>query len=217
MNNFNKSSYWDDFYSLPEHIHNLKAPSQFATFVIGEISTSNTLLIDIGCGNGRDTIFFLRQGLPSIGIDASGSAIEYCTQTASFLNLTSAFIHAKISDLDLLRKIESLDIYQNVDKIIIYARFFLHAITEEDEEFLLILIKQVREKYPLNFAIEFRTYRDTLLPKVTINHYRRFIDPDRFFEKVVKQGFKVEYYIQGFGFAKYKNDDAHVARFILSL
>ena len=51
-----KKKYWDKFYSEK------KAPvksSSFAKFSLRFIKDKkNDILIDVGCGNGRDTLFF---------------------------------------------------------------------------------------------------------------------------------------------------------------
>ena len=47
--------YWDKYYSKLKN-NNRLIPSQFAAFVAGELNT-NSILIDIGCGNGRDSFF----------------------------------------------------------------------------------------------------------------------------------------------------------------
>ena len=63
-------------------------------------------------------------------------------------------------------------------------------------------------------ALEFRTSRDEFLSKVTESHYRRFINPLAVVAKGNHLGFSCEYFVEGFGYAKYKSDDAHVARII---
>jgi hypothetical protein len=48
------------------------------------------------------------------------------------------------------------------------------------------------------------------------NHYRRFVDPKQLKSKLDKMGININYFIEGQGYAKYKNDDAYVARLIVS-
>jgi hypothetical protein len=47
---------------------------------------------------------------------------------------------------------------------------------------------------------------------VTQAHFRRFVTPAAFQASALGRGFDVEYAVEGFGFAKYKQDDAYVAR-----
>ena len=37
--------------------------------------------LDLGCGNGRNTLFFSKKGFDSMGIDFSPSAIKICKRT----------------------------------------------------------------------------------------------------------------------------------------
>jgi len=65
--------YWNKFYKK----FNLAKPSSFAEFVYKKIKIKKNLLsiIDIGCGNGRDTLFFLKKGFLTVGLDKSRVAI----------------------------------------------------------------------------------------------------------------------------------------------
>jgi len=127
------------------------------------------------------------------------------------------FIHRNVHDADLCQQVQALPEYQLAQTVVIYARFFIHAITEEDENFLFALVKNVGPQLKTLFAAEFRTHRDATMPKETAIHYRRFIDPHEFLVRSINLGLNVEYYVEGFGLAKYKSDDAHVARYLLSI
>jgi SAM-dependent methyltransferase len=74
-----RRAYWNAYYracSVPS------LPSQFAVFVLGELNEP-CAVVDVGCGNGRDAIFFARQGIPTIGIDGSPAAVEVCVSAAA--------------------------------------------------------------------------------------------------------------------------------------
>src|SRR5215207_813088 len=62
---------------------------------------------------------------------------------------------------------------------IVYARFFVHAITEAEEESLLDLAAEITDPGDL-LAVEYRTVRDSSGAKVTETHYRRFVLPAAF-------------------------------------
>ena len=92
-----------------------------------------------------------------------------------------------------------------------YARFFLHAITDNEElAFFKDMSAALHEGDRL--AVEYRTVRDEAGQKVTAAHYRRFVEPAQVIANAAKFGFTVEYEVEGYGFAKYLNDDAYVAR-----
>jgi 2-polyprenyl-3-methyl-5-hydroxy-6-metoxy-1,4-benzoquinol methylase len=67
-----KNDYWDLFYNNNKPL----LPSQFATFIANEYLGIKSTVIDVGCGNGRDSLFFMNLGFKVIGIDASKKAIE---------------------------------------------------------------------------------------------------------------------------------------------
>ena len=202
------STYWNTFYS-GKSADDLVIPSQFAAFVAAEYAGNHDALIDIGCGTGRDTTFFRQIGFRSVGVDASQAAIDRCKEQAE---PGAPYLCAAIGDPELADKIkQTIGDFQSP---LVYARFFLHAIDDSLETKFLELAQQLVSPKGC-VAVEFRTQRDQQQTKVTPSHYRRYIDPLAFATKVNNVGLSVSYFVEGFGFAKYKSDDAHVARFVL--
>ncbi len=209
-------NYWDNFYTKAKDAK-LSQPSQFAAFVAGEISPGS-YIIDIGCGNGRDSLFFSSLEHNVCGIDKSEEAINFCNALTSSKSLKAQFLNSDINNAKIFPNIlNNFCDLKNVQEIIFYSRFFLHTITEENQHKLLLNIKEISKIKKVSTFFEFRTEKDSNLPKETKEHYRRYIEPFSFINKAVLIGYSVEYFIEGFGFAKYRNDDAHVARIILSI
>jgi len=204
-------NYWEVFYGKQK---TQSPPSQFAAFVASEFK-HHPLFIDIGCGNGRDTLFFSYLGHDVIGIDKSASAIEFCNaQMISSPEKLSAFLIADVSELDLN---QTLSKAVKSRKKLIYSRFFLHAIQESKENELFEFIDNVCQNPEDIVALEFRTQEDEHNPKEAQAHFRRFISPTELQIKLEKQfNFNVNYKVQGYGLAKYGSEDAHVCRMILS-
>ena len=213
-NTLKSAEYWNKYYDK-KNVPLL--PSQFSIFVLGD-KPEIDIIIDVGCGNGRDTFFFAERGIPCLGIDGSETAITICTEQAKLRNLeTATFLNADVSDVSLYDKVaEYLSQYKGHKNILIYSRFFIHAISDEEEAVLASTITKILNNNTGTVALEFRTKRDQFQVKITSNHFRRYIDPVGFFSRMEKQGFSVEYFVEGFGMAKYKSDDAHVARFFLN-
>ena len=71
-----KNSYWNSYYKKIELL-NIK-PSSFSKFCYNKFikTTKKKDILDIGCGNGRDTIFFFKKGLKVVGIDKSATVIK---------------------------------------------------------------------------------------------------------------------------------------------
>ncbi len=201
--------YWEEFYASKGEFENLP-PSQFSVFAMSEIRDLDTLIIEFGCGNGRDSAFFSKYGMKLIGIDSSKSAINICKS----MKLENAEFHQAIaSDKAILKKIKDQTL-DSSDGPTIYARFFLHAINKKEETEFLLNCKNLIDKGGRIF-LEFRTEKDERLQKITSNHYRRYIKPAEFINACSTIGLKVGYFTEGFGYAKYKDDDAHVARVIV--
>lgn len=209
-NILNKDKYWDAYYQRSGEV-GLFRPSQFAAFVLGELGESMEIF-DIGCGAGRDAFFFAQAGHSVTGIDKSQTAIDGCLtrmkQYETLLGGQIRFIMAAVDDPNLM---EHMPIQSDSIRRLIYSRFFLHAITAEEEMCFFRLAKSACKKNDL-LALEFRTIRDAQQKKTTPNHYRRFLEPLKVVAACNEYGFQPIYFVEGFGFAKFGEDDAHVAR-----
>ena len=212
---YETASHWNKFYRSTEAEH-LILPSQFAAFVAGE-APHEAFVVDMGCGSGRDALFFASQGHSVIGVDASKSAIDHCSEMARNTNLRARFVQAEVQSPVWTLAVQSASAYQSAPALIVYARFFLHAIPEEGEDALLDAVCRIAKPGHTMLAVEFRTPRDATLPKSTACHFRRFSPPSELLAKAVERGMKIDYFVEGFGFAKYGADDAHVARCIFIL
>ena len=205
-----KRHYWDRYYAAQTPAK--PAPSQFAAFIAQEASGS--LLLEIGCGNGRDSLFFARQGFRVVGIDGSAAAIDKCNMTLSETGVTgAAFACATVGSHDFKSVLHHFR-NEHDGPAMAYARFFLHAISDDEQEAFFADLAAVLKSGD-RLALEYRTTRDAAGTKVTAAHYRRYVSPPEVFAAAGQLGFVVDYAVEGFGMAKYKEDDAYVARCIL--
>lgn len=202
-----RSDYWESYYARAGG-GKRPLPSQFAAFVASEMDTPRRV-IELGCGAGRDSIFFSLYGHEVIGLDASEQAVKHSTELAAALQSKARFQVATVDDPDLQDRFPPVEC-----RTLVYARFFLHAITSEEERALLRFASSVTVADD-ELAVEYRTVRDSSGVKVTDAHYRRFVEPAIFQARAIEFGFDVTYAVEGYGFAKYKQDDAYVARTIL--
>lgn len=53
-------------------------------------------LLDVGCGNGKNTIFFQKKGIDSTGIDFARSAIKICKENAKAEQINPTFQVASV-------------------------------------------------------------------------------------------------------------------------
>lgn len=201
------TAYWDNYYAGTRDTGR-RLPSQFAAFVAGELPEPHRL-IDFGCGTGRDSVFFATHGHHVVAVDGSSSAIERGVALADQQGEKVQFINAPVDDLGVVNIIPVTD-----GPTAVYGRFFLHAITDEQEGAFLRCAESLTREGDI-MAVEYRTVRDQSQTKETPDHFRRFVEPAQFQYAAAQRGFRVRYAVEGFGFAKYKHDDAYVARCIL--
>ena len=200
--------YWNKFYSSTSIT---ETRSDFAQFCKDNYVVDFGKLIDIGCGNGRDTLFFSKNNIPCIGIDQSSEVIEINNKKKDELMLETHFFEGNFSTFN----------YDEVSKkeYSIYSRFTLHAINYDDEEKLFNNLKnQSLLKYLL---IEVRSINDSLYGKgnkvgiheYVTSHYRRFIDPLVLKENLSKN-FKIIHFSESRGYAKIGDNDPCLIRVI---
>ena len=202
MKTVHNSSHWNKFYKT----FNLKEETPFARFVIKKIIPKKKFL-DIGCGNGRDTIFFKKKKLKVLGLDNSKVVIKMNKLKDKKIFKYFNFCNKKIS----LNKFDY-----------IYARFFLHAINEKDEYNFFKNCKRISKQKTLIF-LEFRTTKDNMFKKGKhiskyerfYGHYRRFIDIAEFKKKLKKFDFKLIYFKVGIKLAIFNNDNPYICRAII--
>lgn len=203
--------YWDRYYA-DRNIGGI--PSQFAAFIANEYR-DHERLIDIGCGNGRDSFFFASVGKKVLGADGSIVAVEACRAAAQERGVKNlGFQHLDVASQTSCRDF----LTQNLGDwsgALIYARFFVHAINETEETQFIDLCRRLAGTGG-KVCLEFRTDRDAKQRKVTEHHYRRFIRSVEFMRAIHQHGLNVDYFCEGFGLAKHRADDAHVARFVVS-
>ncbi len=205
----NDKEYWNNYYDNLIKKNMCLDASPFARQLIEDkIISPIGSLFELGCGNGRDTVFFAEKGF-------SVTAVDQCENTTKLLNKFKK-VHSFSSDFTNLPQLS-----QKVN--VIYSRFTLHSISEEGEDRVL---KWAYENL-LNeglFCIETRTIKDTLFGKginkgnnvwFYDNHHRRFVNTKSFKNKLENNGFKIEFFKESNGFAKYKNVDPIVLRVIL--
>ena len=206
--------HWTAFYGTTR----TTIPSPFAASVAVELPDT-CAIVDLGCGNGRDSFFFSQLGHSVLGLDLANEVIEGNRARARTEELGPRFERTDISQpIDLSSVLSTFLNEAQADSstwslpVAIYARFLLHAITEDQERTLLeTLSRHVTSGTPCYF--EFRTEKDANTHKQFGEHYRRYINAERFVESATAGGsFECDYKMEGRGMAKFRNEDPYVAR-----
>lgn len=200
-----RTEHWNEFYlngDIPQF------PSPFAEWVSQSL-TEKSKIIDIGCGNGRDSFYFNSIGHSVVGIDVSKSAIK-----ANNKKIATKGISFNWNDLSGYMQTQG----DNVADVI-YARFSIHAMTEEEETETLFAAASLLKKDGF-FYIETRSIKDPQARKGELishseridGHYRRFGDSAILSKKLKHSGFALEYLEEKNGLAIYKDEDPIVIR-----
>ncbi len=205
--------YWNGFYARQSK----RTPSQFAALVASELREP-CVIIDVGCGNGRDSVFLSDNGHVSIGLDASKTVTEANNDFVKNNQKERAFFHEFAIGRDTLKSVltdKNLTAFANLP-VVIYSRFFLHAINEALEDLFLEDIFDHANKID-HVYFEYRETRDENIDKVYDDHYRRFIDADVIADKIQNsRKFQCDYQFVGQGLAKFRDEDPWIARQIFS-
>ena len=201
--------YWENFYSKQNA--ELK-PSLFARFVVENFAQGKKNLIELGCGNGRDAIFFANEGFSVSAIDQCEGEIEFLK--SKYKNLPD--IDFLCDDFTKLKDSEKFDI--------IYSRFTLHSITADCEKRLLPWVYKNLAVGGF-FCVEVRGKKNEIYQKgepvegekdafIYNDHFRRFLDFDELKTSLSALGFQIEYADEKKGFAPFKGDDETYIRVI---
>jgi tellurite methyltransferase len=205
-------NFWNKFYS--ENIE-LNKPSPFAIWFSQNFLINESSILELGCGNGRDSFYLCSLNHSVCAIDASATAI-------SNNNIKNKFNSLKFIELNMnnLNDGNNKKLYPKFN--VIYSRFFLHAVSENTENEILKFCNENLNIGDL-VAHEFRTTKDSLFKsgesissceKYT-DHYRRFIEVNTFINKLDPTVWDTLFLTESSGLAPYKEQDPVVCRIVL--
>jgi hypothetical protein len=173
--------YWKRFYTS-NHTSN---PSSFAKWVIKHpILNEVQTLVDLCCGNGRDS-YFLGKKFSVLGVDQAVKPND---------SKTTIFFQEDISNY----------IENNSCPDAVYIRFGLHAIEEETEELILNWCSGI-------LLIETRSVHDVPDNK---DHLRRLTDGTALLRKLIDRDYEIIHYSESRNVAKFRGEDPLIIRLI---
>lgn len=203
--------YWDAFYK--ENRGHL--PSQFCVSVLTELDP-DTVVVELGSGNGRDAHYFASRGHITIAMDISREAIKLCREYVPETNShhPKFFQGDLTSHADLRETVGCARRNAGDKKIVCYSRFVIHTLDDEQESAFLTGMAGLLEPEE-SIYFEFRSKQDSGLKKLFDGHYRRYVDTDAFTDRLASDlGLSIDYCITGQGMAKYRDEDPYVSRVI---
>jgi bifunctional enzyme CysN/CysC len=203
---YGRNKHWQSYYKSDV------APigqSSFAELITVDFPKARCLL-EVGCGNGRDAVFFAKLGIDVTALDISSAAIETCLEHHE--GTSACFKTGSIDDL-FSGVVERFDT--------IYSRFSLHAMTPSEEQVFIELAAQLLLPGG-RLYIECRSINDPLAREGDVlspterlfGHYRRFIIPDEISRGVSDVGLAVVDISEVKGVAQLGDDDPVVIRLI---
>jgi SAM-dependent methyltransferase len=163
-------------------------------------------LIDLGCGNGRDSKFFCHNGLKVTAIDSSKKAIDSFEESLPIFAVCNDFVKTKaLSCLDF---------------DYCYARWSVHAINLAQQNVLLPNLYRSLKNGGL-FLSESRSINDKKYKQgkplgmyefFCDGHYRRFLDPVAFLEQLESVGFEIIFFEESDRFSVMGEDSPTLIR-----
>lgn len=163
--------YWSNFYA---HV-GFDEPSTFQTALAARADLPATV-IDVGCGEGRDSVAFAALGRTVIGLDRSEIAVAHATRRVQDLEIpgSAEFVVVDVADAEAVHATIAPGLDRTPDgPVLFYLRFVLHALEPAVQRGLLDVLASLARPGDL-FAAEFRTEADRHRPKVYSGHYRRY-------------------------------------------
>lgn len=198
--------YWNTFYASENVVQD---PSLFAQAILPRLCAGK-FLVDMGCGNGRDSLYFAIHGLRVLGVDASDVAIQTLKKNEDASRLQ--FWCSDFVTLDL----------PNSSVEYFYCRFTLHAVNETQATTMLENIYRMLKPGGELF-IEARSIYDPLYGKgeqvgknayVYDAHYRRFLAPQQIKRELEDLGLSILLCEVSDAFAPYNGERPPVLRVI---
>tara|TARA_R110002020_G_scaffold396236_2_gene606234 strand:+ start:1892 stop:2506 length:615 start_codon:yes stop_codon:yes gene_type:complete len=192
--------YWNSFYKektySAEDTH-LSDPSSFAIFSKDFLCKDDRVL-DVGCGNGRDSLYLKDYCQSLVGIDNSSTSISFLKGYETN-NSNLSFVLCDVGD------IHTLD-----NPTVVYTRFFLHSINLDQQTHLFTWLEKLDSNTKL--MLECRSDKDVGTRYFKDPHYRRLINYDKLVEEVKNLGYSIDYSLESTGLSPYKEEDPFLIR-----
>ncbi|MGV3568960.1 MAG: class I SAM-dependent methyltransferase [Ramlibacter sp.] len=203
------SLYWKQFY----RDNPIAGGSPFAMF-IAEKLRRDSLVVELGCGSGRDSVYFAQHGHTVFASDRADEALDQGrTNAGSLANI--AFEKVDAADAaqvrDFFTKAFASDRAAG-DKVL-YMRFFLHSVTKSIQDVILDAAHATLPPKTM-LALEFRTEKDADEKHVFGSHYRRYIPMAEMTEILEAKGFTISHAEESRGLSPYQDEDPFLCRII---
>ena len=191
--------YWDNFYKKNLAPHNESNFAKSTLTYIQKNKLGDLKLIDLACGNGRDTFFFSRNGIDVTGIDIS---VQPKADSPIFLK-------------------ENILTFDYSEYNLIYLRFIVHALKEDDLDRLLTKLKLANKNQYIfietrsSKGISDESKTETYFKSAIGEEHFRMLYSEAYLTDKLKNHFLIEQIEEAQGFSIYKDEDPFCIRYIL--
>ncbi|MDR1373062.1 MAG: class I SAM-dependent methyltransferase [Dysgonamonadaceae bacterium] len=189
-------NYWEQYYS---NNRQSDSPSLFAQYICEKYAKDGQTVTELGCGNGRDAVWFAKNGLKVTAFDQCQDEMDYLS--AQFKDTENISFEAK--DFSSLPDMEKTDL--------VYSRFTLHSVSQRKEHKTLLWASN-NLKNGGHLCIEVRGTKNELYRQgqpvenepdafILDSHYRRFLDLETLRKNLETLGFDIVEAEEKAGFA----------------
>ena len=189
-------------------------PSAFARYCVDRWIQKEDVVVEIGCGNGRDGQLIAENCAEYHAIDSSAKAIEqFSLRVANNRKSENINLHcSEVINFDFDKIVARTN-----GKVVFYSRFSLHSLDEGSEKYIFDAF--LKKGINCLFVLEARTIFDPLHGVGTqvgrnafvTDHYRRFIDPRDYLEIAMDKA-EIRYFVLSDGFAMTETENPVVMR-----
>ena len=211
-NNRKHIRHWVEFYKWGASKRVPTTPSPFARWVAEQLEGREHIL-DVGCGNGRDAVYFAEQGHRVIAMDASASARRLTRRLAISRKVRVRPVELNLNDLfDVLTSGAQFAHRPHPPQI--YARFLLDTIEGDTRGNFFRWAQMIQRRSGTTF-LEFRTWQGTLRARAFPFHYRTLLNPRRVIAEIEALGGSVVHREIGTGLAPFDKENPKICRLVV--
>lgn len=211
-NNRKHLRHWSDFYRSRASDRVPTTPSPFATWVADQLEPQQHVL-DVGAGNGRDSVHFATRGHRVTALDGSKMARRLTRRLAAEHSVKVR--HQELNLNDLFSTLTSGGRFAHAKRPPqIYARFLLDAVEQDTRRNFFRWARMVQRRGGLTY-LEFRTWQGVLRAKAFPFHYRTLLRPSQVVAEIERYGGVVVHREVGSGLAPFEKDNPRICRLVV--
>lgn len=204
--------YWHDFYRGRASWQVPKKPSLFAAWVDAQLPAGQQI-VDVGAGNGRDSVWLAEQGHTVLAHDRDINARRKTRRLATKRGVTVTTEQLNLNELGSVL-VSGARMAHGAEVHHVYARFLLDALHDRARPNFWRWAQMVQRRGGLTF-LEFRTDRSAGEPTAFAEHARQFLAPADVVAEIEERGGVVVGREEGRDLAPFQSENPHVCRLVV--